>query len=148
MICRWFRKLFKNKQPRRVANYDNSLEWDQFELEVLDALNDYRVKHGQTVLVGSRDLQRMADRRADECKRDGKISHDGYNRVAQLLAPLGILGLRENLAYGYEYSEQVIKAWSNSPSHNRSMLMHNSKYAGIGHTRNGKRSYICLLLAR
>jgi uncharacterized protein YkwD len=101
---------------------------------MLNAINKKRAEAGVSQLTFSSQLNRIASLRVKEAssyfshnRANGKnwVSILDENGVAHEIAG-------ENLACRISNPEQVVRAWSMSPSHNRCMLNGDYNHAGIG----------------
>jgi uncharacterized protein YkwD len=102
--------------------------------DILENTNDFRKSRDLPALVMRDDLNAIAQKHsADMAGGRVAFGHDGFNqRQQQAKAKLKSLrAFAENVAYGVDSGEEVVKLWKNSPGHRRNMLG-NYKYIGIG----------------
>jgi uncharacterized protein YkwD len=94
------------------------------ERELVDAINEYRQRHGCAPLVVDRRLQAAASGRA------GVRDHDGFLSAARRHGYRGS-AVSENLAWGYSDGPDCVGGWSRSRGHDKNMLG-NWQHVGVG----------------
>lgn len=96
------------------------------DVSIFEAVNDYRVSNGKSVLQESELLNQSARVRAQEIATTGKWSHtrpDGSNYDTAASNWQGTLNsIGENLAKCSASNEQALIDWSKSDLHNKNML--------------------------
>lgn len=108
-----------------VALYENTEEVSstkltatEFEMEVFNAVNDYRVSIGLNALTFSETALPDAEEHTDYMISKGKISHDNFNKRASKIAKkTNAKQVSENVAKKYDSAQEVLEAWLNSTSH-------------------------------
>lgn len=96
------------------------------DVSIFEAVNDYRVSNGKSVLQESELLNQSARVRADEIASSGKWSHtrpDGTYFSTSVTAWQSTFSqVGENLAKCAASNERSVVDWSNSDTHNKNML--------------------------
>lgn len=124
----------------------NPLEFNP-EIQVyklLDDVNDERRAYGLSELEFNEDLNEYATIRAKEC--DTSWSHT---------RPNGQLGIDllpkdkwrgENLAKNYDYADDIVEAWMDSPTHRDNILFGEFNECGIAYyQKRNSENYWCIL---
>ena len=98
------------------VNYSN------IELNIMDLVNDYRLSKGLNVLDYKDEVSWQAEDHNFYMIQKKKVSHDGFaSRYSSLAASLNAKAVSENVAYGYNSAEAVVKAWIASEGHRKNM---------------------------
>ena len=99
------------------------------------ALNDIRVSASRAPLQYSTVLERVARRHAEDISRRRALSHIGADgsRVSHRASAEGYpwCQIAENVAWGQQNLDQVMRDWKRSPSHRRAMLSANVVEFGL-----------------
>lgn len=104
-----------NAEPAPVQQ---SYQHSNYELEVLDLLNDYRVSQGLQPLQIIEHISFVSGGHNDYMIAVNGVNHDGFEeRKVNLTQVLNAYKVGENVAYGYSTPESVVQAWINSPPH-------------------------------
>lgn len=107
------------------------------QAQMLDALNAYRAEYGLEPLIYSRRLEQAISRHVrdlwerqyfDHTNPDGKTPGERAFDAGFCHTYVG-----ENIAAGQIDVEAVMRAWINSPGHNRNMLLADYVYVGMGY---------------
>lgn len=118
---------------------------------VLEIVNSERTKQGCAALSTDINMQKAAQKRAQELVN--LFSHDRPNGKAAntVMAEYGI-GYRmfgENIAKGQTSPEEVMNDWLNSPGHRANILNPDYTKIGIGiHEQNGVRYWVQIFTAK
>jgi len=113
---------------------------DSVHAAMFEALNRYRQENGLSPLIYSRKLEELADAHARDLWQRSFFDHinpDGLgpgDRALQAGFCHEYVG--ENIAAGQTSVESVMRAWKNSPSHDRNMLLSQYVYVGMGFSRD------------
>lgn len=110
--------------------------------KLLSLINLERSKVGSNPLNYRLDIQQASDLRAQEASV--KWSHDRPNGKPYYSVNDAIYG--ENLAYGFNSAEEIVKAWLDSPTHRKVMLDNKYNGASIGVYDDGKNKWYSLEL--
>ncbi|WP_419958115.1 S-layer homology domain-containing protein [Psychrobacillus psychrotolerans] len=107
---------------------------ESFISETIKLVNLERKKHGLTALVEDKMLSQIAFIKADDMILNNYFEHTSpiYGAPWDMADGFGYFykTFGENIAHGYEESNEVVTAWMNSPGHRANIL--NSKYTTIG----------------
>ena len=104
------------------------------EKDILVLINKYRAKKHLAPLTEKNIIENSADKHSrNMASRKVGFGHSGFdNRLDYLMKSIpGSTGGAENVAYGAETAEQVVKMWINSAGHRKNILG-NYNYTGIG----------------
>jgi hypothetical protein len=102
--------------------------------ELFDLTNKERVQAGKTPLSLDQALNDTAEKKCNEIAATGTPTHDGLQALSdQLNRRMG-----ENLAEGYDSSEQVVDAWMGSPKHKENILRDEYRRIGFGICESGQ----------
>lgn len=100
------------------ASVQQNYQQSNFELEVLELINQYRVAHNLPLLSVIEHISYIAGGHNDYMIATGKINHEGFDeRKENLKAVINAIIVNENIAYGFSAPESVVNAWINSDSH-------------------------------
>lgn len=106
-------------------------------------LNAFRAQHGKPPLSMSSALSAAAHEHAQALAVRQRLDHDGFR------ARLGSLSstAAENVAYGCDTEDCVIRKWAKSGGHRRNMLMNGVSSYGIASATadNGRRYWVLVV---
>ncbi len=104
----------------------------EFVEDLWEAVNAYRVSKGFASLYLESSLPTaLAIEHSMKMRSQGRIGHEGFSKRVQALKEAGAESVGENVAYGYTRAEDIVLAWSNSPTH-KMVLEGNYTHCGIG----------------
>ncbi len=94
-----------------------------FEAKILELVNAHRASVGMPPLQHNETVARSAARHsADMAAGKLPIGHDGFGeRAGELMQALGGLTAAENVAFGQNTAEEVVKNWLESPGHRQNI---------------------------
>jgi uncharacterized protein YkwD len=121
-----------------VARASWGIRRDDLAYQVAHVLNRYRNSHGLRPLQLEIGLMRSAIWKAQHMAHFFYFGHSDpappVNRgVPQRLAACGFVSSgSENIAYGYDTADQVMRAWLRSPGHRRNIESRSWRYLGVG----------------
>jgi len=104
------------------------------EEDILALINKHRAKKGLSQLTDNRQIANAADKHSkDMASRRVGFGHSGFDgRMDKIMKGMtGATGCAENVAYGAETAEEVVKMWLKSPGHKKN-IEGNYNYSGIG----------------
>lgn len=106
--------------------------------QLFQLVNEERIRAGQLPLTLRSDVCEAAQIRANELELDFSHVRPGGESFSTVLTHTSIsfTGAGENIAYGYQSSEQVLQSWMNSSPHRASILNGSYTSIGIGHYVN------------
>ena len=111
---------------------------DAFANEVVRLVNEERAKAGLPALTVDRGAASAAQVKAKEIERSFSHTRPDGSSFNSALTEAGVnfSGAGENIAYGQNSPEKVMKGWMNSSGHRANIL--NSSYTsiGVGHYQN------------
>ena len=101
-----------------IEAIDSKAEISDIELEVINAVNNYRVSQGLRTLEFSAIAYEYATEHNTYMIEEGKISHDNFNkRSSDLSVDANTDFVSENLGKDFYTADQILQAWINSPTH-------------------------------
>ncbi len=138
-----------NLEENRPGNNDTSEH--AFIQQVVNFVNQERAKAGLSPLTIDTKVQAAAMVRAEEC--EVRFSHtrpDGSNFATALKEQnVSYRSSGENIAYGQQTPEAVMKAWMNSSGHRANIMNPNFTTIGVGYYENANGTdYWCQLFTR
>ena len=96
----------------------NNFTYSTMEIEIMDAVNDYRKSIGLTVLQKLDDITIEAVDHTKYMVDLNVVNHDHFNiRYQNLVQEIGASAVSENVGFGYRTAEAVVEAWINSEGH-------------------------------
>ena len=105
-----------------------------FEREVVNLVNEIRLKNGLTPMTSHWELSRIARYKSRDMSENGYFSHTSpvYGSPFDMIKSFGLSykTAGENIAKGQKNPKNVVAAWMNSTGHRANIL--NSKFTTIG----------------
>lgn len=94
-----------------------------FESQILDLINQHRRSLGLSPLVAQEDITLAASQHSQKmATAEVGIGHDGFEqRAGHLIRLLDGLTAAENVAYGQNTAEEVVKSWLASDGHRQNI---------------------------
>ena len=145
----WLKGIIKTKNynPIDPVGHYRFMGEDAFVIQ-----NKYRTEKGIAPLEWDESLYEMAKVRSKELTKKcshGRPNGGSYQRVADEYykkditddIPLLFNKFRENIAWGFTYPKEAMKAWKNSPGHYDTIKMKNLKYGAISTYVDGGSNY-------
>lgn len=130
-----------------VQNY----EYSTAELELEDAINEYRASIGLNPLQAINHISYKAEEHNEYMIGKNSISHDFFHERSQnLIQVLGAVKVNENVAYNYVSANSVLNAWLNSPGH-KANIEGNYTHFGVSIRANpetGKKYYTNIFIKK
>jgi len=90
-------------------------------------LNDYRVQNHRPRLTMSSELSGIASSKARELAGKGRLDHSGFRERARLRGAASA----QNVAFGCDTLDCVIKQWARSGGHRANMLRRDVSHYGL-----------------
>ena len=122
-----------------VPNEENAMT--SFEREVVDLVNEIRVKNGLNKLKINWQLSRVARYKSMDMRDKGYFSHQSptYGSPFDMMKSFGISyrTAGENIAKGQRSPQAVVDAWMNSSGHRANILSSSYTEIGVGHVSQG-----------
>lgn len=114
------------------------------EREILDLVNEIRIKKNLTPLVQQNDLARAARYHAKDMALDDYVEHFSFDRKGNQLIKqcetfvrierfISMNYLGENIAAGKATAKETVDGWMKSKGHRENILNPNFKYLGVGY---------------
>jgi len=125
------------KRHREVAFFN------QYEQNLLDSHNAFRVDYGLPRLLLDQGLSEAAQRHADQIASEGRLYHSKLS--------VGRFYAFENIAEtGTENTNIVFSAWKRSSGHRRNILARNAECFGVGRSQsfNGRWYWVVILSSK
>lgn len=109
--------------------------------EVLKLVNAERSKQGLKALILSKDLNKVAQLKAEDMKDKNYFDHNSptYGSPFQMMRNFDIdyRTAGENIAAGQRSAQEVMTSWMNSSGHRANILNGNYTKLGVGYTTGG-----------
>ncbi len=128
---------------------EEEITQSSYAKQVLDLVNEERLKVGRSPLTYDTQLETAANIRAVEIKQS--FSHtrpDGtscFTTLDEIGYKYGYAG--ENIAYGQKSPQEVVEAWMNSQGHRENILNENFTHLGVGVYESGSIIYWAQMFA-
>ena len=122
-----------------------------FELELLDLVNQDRASKGLNTLTIINEISYVASTHDDYMISKGGISHDNFqDRVESLKSGLGAITVSENIASGFNTPASTLAAWNASPSHKANLEGTTHTHYGLSVKADaiGKKYYTLLFIRK
>ncbi|MDP3357866.1 MAG: CAP domain-containing protein [Lutibacter sp.] len=105
--------------------------YSDIESEIVSLVNAHRSSLGLNTLNTLNIVSGVADGHTNYMIEVGQISHDNFAQRAQtLMSEAGAKTVGENVAYGFNTAEGVVKGWLNSDGHRK--VIENPDYTHFG----------------
>lgn len=129
-LALWLSYPSVTRSQRDVLSYDTHIN----NTELLAATNEQRVKDTEPVLAENAQLTAAATAKAQDMATRNYWSHATPEGTTPWVfvdqAGYAYEQVAENLAYGFDNSQETIKGWLNSPEHRKNLL--SSEYTEVG----------------
>lgn len=112
-----------------------------YEQQVIDLVNEIRIKNHLSPLKGNWELSRVARYKSQDMHDNRYFSHTSptYGSPFTMIKNFG-LSYRtagENIAMGYPSPQAVVDAWMNSSGHRANILSSSYTQLGVGYVKDG-----------
>lgn len=112
-----------------------------YEQQVIDLVNEIRVRHGLKALKSNWELSRVARYKSQDMHDNRYFDHNSptYGSPFTMLKSFG-LSYRtagENIAKGYASPQKVVEGWMNSAGHRANILNAAFTQIGVGYVKDG-----------
>ena len=112
-----------------------------FEQQVVDLVNEIRVKNGLNKLTMNWELSRVARYKSQDMHDNKYFSHTSpvYGSPFTMIKNFGISyrTAGENIAMGYRTPQAVVDGWMNSSGHRANILNSSFTQIGVGYVKDG-----------
>jgi len=127
----------ENQKPENQKPEEGT-DQSAFAKEILNLVNAERSKAGLSPVTLHNSASKAAQVRAQEIQTSFSHTRPGGGSAASALNEAGVSyhGFGENIAYGQNSAEEVMREWMNSPGHRANILNGNFTSLGVGHTEN------------
>jgi uncharacterized protein YkwD len=114
-----------------ISFHDIPLNYTSIEFEITNLINKHRDSVGLTALKTLNLISKEAIDHTAYMISEGEASHDNFSsRHKKLVLSVSAQKVGENVAYGYNTSKAVVKAWIKSDGHRRNI--ENNEYTDFG----------------
>ncbi|MDP3359305.1 MAG: CAP domain-containing protein [Lutibacter sp.] len=121
---------------------DASVQYSDFETEVMNQVNNYRNSIGLEKLSRLNLVSTEAETHSVYMLNKQTLSHDNFDiRTQNLMNNASAISIAENVAYGYKTAEELLNSWLNSPEHRRKIEEKRYTDFGISAKNNSGGSY-------
>ena len=118
---------------------ETEVKYSEIELEILDLVNDYRVSKNLVPLEKMSVISTVAESHTTYMAEIGKVSHDNFSeRHQKLVENANAKTVGENVGYGFNSAEGVVKAWINSDAHRAIIEKEDYSHFGISTRQNSE----------
>ena len=112
-----------------------------YEQQVIDLVNEIRVKNGLSKLTANWELSRVARYKSQDMHDKKYFSHTSptYGSPFDMIKSFGISyrTAGENIAQGYRTPQAVVDGWMNSSGHRANILNASYTQIGVGYVADG-----------
>lgn len=121
---------------------DASVQYSDFETEVMNQVNNYRSSIGLAKLSRLNLVSKEAETHSVYMVNKEALSHDNFAvRTQNLMNNADAISIAENVAYGYQTAAELLKSWLNSEVHRRKIEENRYTDFGISAKYNSNGSY-------
>ncbi len=121
---------------------DASVQYSDFETEVMNQVNNYRSSIGLANLSRLNLVSKEAETHSVYMVNKEALSHDNFDiRTQNLMNNADAISIAENVAYGYKTAAELLKSWLNSEVHRRKIEENRYTDFGISAKYNSNGSY-------
>ncbi|NLP59187.1 CAP domain-containing protein [Lutibacter sp. B1] len=121
---------------------DVHLSYSEFELDILNEINEYRESKGLSTLEILNIVSTEAISHTKYMIELDEINHDNFSiRTNNLMKNASAKTVGENVAYGYSTAKGVLNGWLNSESHRKIIENNSFTHFGISVLKNNNDRY-------
>ena len=137
-----------NEEEESVNNKDSDSHASNIEKQVVKIVNEERAKLKFAPLQIDESLMKSCDIRAKELET--KFNHDRPDGSSCFTAiEISYRAAAENIAYGQNSAEDVMKSWMNSDGHRKNILGESYTHIGVGcYERNNRLYWVQLFIQK
>jgi len=118
---------------------ETEVNYSEIELEIFGLVNDYRVSKNLTPLAKMNVISTVAESHTTYMAKIGKVNHDNFSeRHQKLVKNADAKTVGENVGYGFNSAEGVVKAWLNSDAHRAIIEKEHYTHFGISTRQNSE----------
>lgn len=130
-----------DETERKDQEKKKSVEIAPYEKEVVQLVNQERMKRGYSPLIIDEKLTRVARKKSADMRDNNYFSHQSptYGSPFEMMKKEGIeyTMAGENIAAGQRTPKQVMEAWMNSEGHRKNILNPEFTHIGVGFQEGG-----------
>lgn len=127
--------------PKAPGGSDSATPISGYEQQVIDLVNEIRVKNGLKALIANAKLSEVAREKSKDMHDKNYFSHNSptYGTPFEMMKKFGISykTAGENIAKGQTTPQQVVDAWMNSQGHRENILNSAFTQIGVGYYADG-----------
>lgn len=132
----------KEELTNETPIIDIEMQYHFIELEVTNLVNQHRNELGLPTLSVLNLVSKEAENHSNYMAEQNVLSHDNFDiRLEALINKVEALSVSENVAYGHQNAEQVLKGWLNSPTHKSNLEAKFFTHFGISAKMNASGNY-------
>lgn len=106
----------------KTAELVDFIAYSEIEIEILDAVNEYRRTQGLSFLERVDDITLLAEDHNRYMIENKIVNHDNFDkRYFTLVKELGAKAVSENIGFGYRTADAVVQAWIKSEGHKKNI---------------------------
>jgi len=118
---------------------ETEVNYSEIELEIFDLVNDYRVSKNLTTLEKMNVISTVAESHTSYMAKIGEVNHDNFSeRYQKLVKDAAAKTVGENVGYGFNSAEGVVKSWLNSDPHRAIIEKEHYTHFGISTRQNSE----------
>lgn len=118
-----------------------------YQGQILTRTNEVRKAADRSKMGLSPCLDGYADAWAKHlATSEKKLTHRSASSLTAIMKKCNLVGIGENLAFGYRTGTDVVNAWVKSPGHNRNQMGRSFHRIGIGAYRDADDRYYAVAL--
>lgn len=128
----------------------NTFAYTAIESEILDGVNKYRQSIGLNALAKVDEVTLQADHHTVYMSTNEVVNHDNFNvRYSNLVTGVGAKSVAENVAFGYNSADAVVKAWIASEGHRENIEGEFTHFGiAVDKDKNGKNYFTNIFIKR
>lgn len=131
----------KSKNNNEVVEIKHEILENDFEYEVFELVNEVRAKHNLPPLLLYNELSSVAREKSKDLMVGNYFDHNSptYGSPFDMMKKFGITyrTAGENIAGGFDTSEEVMDGWMDSPGHRANILNPSYTHIGVGYVSGG-----------
>lgn len=111
-----------------------------FEEDLLNEINNYRVKNKLEKLTFDKLLNELSKEHSEYMSERDDLSHDNFGERFKKSKKMSCV---ENVGWNYHTGKDMFEGWRTSSGHNKNMLNSSIKYAGLSKVGNYITFFAC-----
>jgi len=139
VLAVYFIFIRKKDKKEQKENTDVQYFYTDFELKLIDEVNNYRKSLGLEEVKTSDYISQICLEHNNYMQKQGKASHDNFeSRSERIVNNLDADSVGENVAFNFSTPRATLHAWLQSPSHKENL--ENPKWNTMGMSNFSKYS--------